>query len=121
MFDEKVPKGSHLIRPTLENSMLFTVRQDDPNESENENEASGDVSEDELDMMLATMGTTSLKESELALLQDDIEVDGTEVEAGTKEAEPPPASDGVPATPVDKQGVARRAVKKLLSRFKKVK
>ena len=51
--------------------MLLTVQQEDPDSPENESEKTSNVSEDELDMMLATMGTTSLKDSEMELLQED--------------------------------------------------
>ena len=59
------------MHPTNKESMLLTVQQEDPDSSENDSVNSSDVSEDELDMLLATMGTTSLKDSEMAILQND--------------------------------------------------
>ncbi|MBX2818808.1 MAG: hypothetical protein KTR29_03975 [Rhodothermaceae bacterium] len=59
------------MHPTNKESMLLTVQQEDPDSSDNDSVNSSDVSEDELDMILATMGTTSLKDSEMAILQND--------------------------------------------------
>ena len=63
------------MHPTNRESMLLTVQQEDPDSSNNDSVKPDNVSEDELDMILATMGTTSLKDSEMAILQNDAPTD----------------------------------------------
>ena len=73
--------GPRIMHPTNGKSMLLTVHQGDLDPSnEPEKDEKKDVSEDELDMILATMGTTSLDDSELALLQDDVDSQENEEE-----------------------------------------
>ena len=98
--------------------MLLTVHQEDPDENNDHQKDADDVSEDELDMILATMGTTSLKESEMALLQDDIEHEES-IQEENAEVEP------TEVQPVEskqsKKKSARSAVKRFINKLKRVK
>lgn len=57
--------------------MLLAVHQEDPDAGEHQErkhqERPDDVSEEEWDLLLATMGTTSMKESDMELLQNDLD------------------------------------------------
>ena len=98
------------MHPTNGESMLLSVHQEEPDKSDESQEQTSNVSEDELDMILATMGTTSLKDSEMALLQDDVEQDEfTEEEKGKIEKKPRP------------ENAAKRAVKKFFNKLRNAK
>ena len=115
MRNEKYPPVMH---PTHGESMLLTVHQEDPEDSNDDQERSDNVSEDELDMMLATMGTTPLKESDMVLLQDDAE-DETDFQ---EEAEQSPQQQQVRQDSTDqgnKPTSARRVVKRFIDRITK--
>ena len=87
--------------------MLLSVHQEEPDLPDDSQEQPDDVSEDELDMMLATMGTTSLKDSEMALLQDDVEhEDFVEEEKEKVEKKSQPES------------AAKRVVRKFFRKFR---
>jgi|GEM_PF-6324707 len=106
------------MHPTNKESMLLTVQQEDPDSSDNDSVNSSDVSEDELDMLLATMGTTSLKDSEMAILQNDAsseepveeitsveEVDTPEELIAPIEASVPPVEDNAPIEPASPEEI----------------
>ena len=90
---------STFMHPTKRESMLLTVQQEDPDSSDNDSVKPGNVSEDELDMILATMGTTSLKDSELAILQNDASAEDQVEEESDAEEPDVPLADEVLATP----------------------
>ena len=118
------------MHPTNGESMLLSVHQEEPDSSEDSQEQSGNVSEDELDMILATMGTTSLKDSEMALLQD--EVDSPELveeekesigkeKTETKEAETVKVEEEKIKKKPKPENAAKRVVKKFFRRLKNAK
>ena len=88
------------MHPTNKESMLLTVQQEDPDSSNNDSVKPDNVSEDELDMILATMGTTSLKDSELAILQDDASTEEQAIEASDAEEQAVEASGTKPVEEV---------------------
>lgn len=105
--------------------MLLSIHQADPDPSSNSKKHPGDVSEDELDLILATLGKTSLKDSEMAQLQDDVDHDELAEEEKEPVQDKEPVSEKESVS--DKQPVmekpqpestARRVVKKLFNRFR---
>lgn len=87
------------MHPTNRESMLLAVQQEDPDSSKNDSEEPSNVSEDELDMILATMGTTSLKDSELELLQNDVSANDDSAQSDAQVIPELPAEEHAPPEP----------------------